>query len=144
MNSLASDNQGHGSQTEHGGLDMDESLVAALAELDVLRQLVNLQIRNVRRQELNDPSEQILLRLFYAPDRQLPQVSLADDLRMSVSQTQKLSEALQDGGFVARSGGAPRGGMLIRLSDSGVRRAEEITRHRATHEFALVAPCFET
>ena len=79
---------------------MSASVLEALAELDVLRQLINLQTRSIRRQDLYDPTSQILQRLLYAQDRQLPQVSLADDLQLSVSQTQKLSEALQSSGLV--------------------------------------------
>lgn len=117
---------------------MDDALAVSLAELDTLLTLVQLKSRAIRRQDLNLPRSQILLRLYYAAEHRVPQVELADSLQLAVSQVQKLTEELQSQGFVARSPGAPRGGFFVSLTQAGVRESEVIIQHRAKNEFKLL------
>lgn len=117
---------------------MERKLARNLAEVDTLLTLLHLKSRAIKRQDLNEPRTQILLRLLYAAQNQLPQVELADTLQLSVSQIQKVTEELQKQGLVERAGGAPRGGFFVSLSAAGKKDAKALIERRAEQEFSLL------
>lgn len=116
---------------------MDETLAENLAEVDTLLTLLHLKSRAIRRQDLNEPRSQILLRLLYAAENKMPQVELADTLQLSVPQIQKLTEDLQKLDLVSREEGAPRGGFFISLLREGKAEAQLLLKRRAENEFSL-------
>lgn len=101
-----------------------DCLAHSVCQLNVLLDLDNLATRRFRRRRRTARTEFLILaRLLHAPKHALPQVDLADLLQLSVSQVQKVTESLSADGLLEREqDAAPRGGVLLKLTDRGKRK----------------------
>lgn len=116
---------------------MNTSVAKALCELNVLLNLENLATRRMRRGPRASRTEFLLLaRLAHTSAGALSQVDLADLTQLSVSQVQKLTESLERRELVRRVLEAPRGGVLIRITEKGKKKFTQ-DKDTGAKEFAV-------
>jgi len=99
----------------------------------------NLNVRLVAEHNLTISDYEVLLRLSWAPDRQLRRVDLAEQVLLTASGITRLLDGLERTGLVAReSCASDRRVVYAVLTDAGLAKVEEAT---ATH-FAQIDELF--